>query len=138
LLVVDDAHAEALLRLRGVERRSSLLDFGEELLPIRERVSKTIEHVFGFEIPERLELQPLGDVVLELLNLVLDQPKRTLEGIIRKPRKLLGVSPRMTQEHLPIPMKCRSSLILQRFASVTQSRTSNSGFDAVDKQHLNV
>jgi hypothetical protein len=88
LLVVDDAHAEALLRLRGVERRTSFLDLCEELLPVRERVSEAIEHVFGFEIPEGLELQPLGDVVLELLDLVLDQRKRPLEGIIRKPCQL--------------------------------------------------
>ena len=63
LLVVDDAHPEALLRLRGVERRSSLLDLRQELLPVRERIPETIEHVFGFKVPEGLELQPLGDVV---------------------------------------------------------------------------
>ena len=88
LLVVDDAHAEALLRLRCVERRTCFLDLCEELLPVRERVSEPIEHVFGLEIPEGLELQPLGDVVLELLDLVLDQRERPLEGIIRKPRQL--------------------------------------------------
>jgi len=88
LLVVDDAHAEALLRLRGVERRTSFLDLCEELLPVRERVSESIEHVFGLEIPEGLKLQPLGDVVLELLDLVLDQRERPLEGIIRKPCQL--------------------------------------------------
>jgi len=88
LLVVDDAHPEALLRLGSVERRASFLDFCEQLLPIRERVSEAVEDVFGFEIPERLELQPLGDVVLELLDLVLDQRERVLEGIIRKPCEL--------------------------------------------------
>lgn len=36
LFVVDDAHAEALLRLGRVERRPSLLDLSEELLPVRE------------------------------------------------------------------------------------------------------
>jgi len=90
LLVVDDAHAEALLRLRGVERRTRLLDLCEELLPIRERVSEPIEHVFGLEIPQGLELQPLGDVVLELLDLVLDQCERPLEGIVRKLCQLKG------------------------------------------------
>jgi len=35
LLVVDDTHAEALLGLRGVERRASFLDLCEELLPVR-------------------------------------------------------------------------------------------------------
>jgi hypothetical protein len=114
LLVVDDAHAEALLRLGRVERRPSLLDLGQELLPVRERVSEAVEHVFGFEIPEGLELQPLADVLLELLNLVLDQRKRVLEGVIRKPRKLWGVSPRKNEEpsHHHIPMKYRSFPIL--------------------------
>ena len=56
LFIVDDAHAEALLRLGGVERGTSFLDLCQELLPVRERVSKTVEHVFGFEIPEGLEL----------------------------------------------------------------------------------
>ena len=36
LLVVDDAHAEALLGLRGVERRASFLDLREKLLPVRQ------------------------------------------------------------------------------------------------------
>jgi len=84
LLVVDDAHAEALLRLGGVERRMRFLDLHEELLPVRERVPEPIEHVFGLEISQGLELQPLGDVVLELLDLVLDQCERPLEGIVRK------------------------------------------------------
>ena len=84
LLVVDDAYAKTLLRLRGVESRASLLDLCEELLPVRERVPEAVEHVFGFKIPEGLELQPLGDVLLELLDFVLDQGERTLEGIVRK------------------------------------------------------
>jgi hypothetical protein len=88
LFVVDYTHAEALLRLRSVERRPSLLDLSEQLLPIRKRVAEAVEHVFGFEIPEGLELQPLGYVLLKLLDLVLDQRKRMLEGIIREPRKL--------------------------------------------------
>lgn len=88
LLVVDDAHPEALLGLRSIERRASFLDLCEQLLPVRERVSEAVEHVFCFKIPERLELQPLGDVVLQLLDLVLDQREWTLKGIIRKPRQL--------------------------------------------------
>ena len=88
LFVVDDAHPEALLCLRSVERRPGLLDLGEQLLPVRERVPKAVEHVFGFKIPEGLELQPLGHVLLKLLYLVLDQRKRMLEGVIRKPCKL--------------------------------------------------
>ena len=92
LFVIDDTYPEALLGLGSVERRPSFLDLRQELLPVRERVSEAVEHVFGFEIPERLELQPLGDVLLQLLDLVLDQPKRVLEGIIRKPCKLRDVS----------------------------------------------
>ena len=88
LLVVDNAHPETLLRLRGVERRTSFLDLCEELLPVRERVTKAAEHVFGLEIPEGLELQPLGDILLELLYLVLDQREWSLEGIVRKLRQL--------------------------------------------------
>jgi len=88
LLVVNDAYAKALLRLRGVERRTSFLDLCEELLPVRERVSETIENVFGLEVPERLELQPLGDVLLQLLDLVLDQREWALKSIIRKPCQL--------------------------------------------------
>lgn len=56
LLIVDDTHAEALLRLGRVERRSSFLDLSQELLPVRERVSEAVEHVFGFKVPKRLEL----------------------------------------------------------------------------------
>lgn len=52
LLVVDDADAERLLRLGRVERRPRLLDFGEELLPIGERVAEPAEDIFGFEVPE--------------------------------------------------------------------------------------
>ena len=63
LLVVDDAHAERLLRFGGVKRRARLLDLRQELLPVRERVPKPVEDVFRFKIPEGLELQPLADVV---------------------------------------------------------------------------
>ena len=43
LLVVDNAHAEALLCLGGVECRTSFLDLCEELLPVRERVPEAVE-----------------------------------------------------------------------------------------------
>lgn len=52
LFVVDDANAETALRLRGVERRSCFLDFGEELLPMCKRVSESVEDVFSFKVPE--------------------------------------------------------------------------------------
>ena len=65
LLVVDHAHAERLLRLGRVERRTRLLDLRQQLLPVRERVSESVEDVFCLKVPERLELQPFSDVVLE-------------------------------------------------------------------------
>ena len=64
LLVVDDADPERLLRLGRVERRARLLDLGEELLPVGERVAEAVEDVFGLEVPEGLELEPFRDVVL--------------------------------------------------------------------------
>ena len=79
LLVVDDADAERLLRLGRVERRARLLDLREELLPVRERVAEPVEDVFGFEVPEGLELEPLRDVLLELLDFALDKCERSLE-----------------------------------------------------------
>ena len=138
LFVVDDAHPEALLRLRRVERRPGLLDLGEQLLPVRERVSEAVEHVFGFEVPERLELQPLGHVLLQLLDLVLDQRKWMLEGVIGKPCKLRDVSQGGHRAPLDclLPMKCTSFPIPWRSASAIRFRTSNSEFGAVDKQRL--
>ena len=56
LLIVDNACAKRVLRLGGIEGRASLLDLGEQLLPVRERVAKAVEDIFGFEIPEGLEL----------------------------------------------------------------------------------
>ena len=47
LLIVDDADAKAVLRPGGVERRTGLLDFREELLPVRERVAEAVKDVFG-------------------------------------------------------------------------------------------
>jgi hypothetical protein len=64
LFVIDDADAKLLLRLRRVERRARALDLRQELLPVRERVAQPVEDVFGLEIPEGLELQPFGHVVL--------------------------------------------------------------------------
>lgn len=143
LLVVDDAYAKALLRVRGIERRASFLNLYEELLPVCERVSETIEDVFGFEIPEGLELQPLGDVVLELLDLTLDQRKRSLKGIVRKSRQL---SKTECQSETAVegetfglaPTKYMSFPTQSRFATATRSRILSFGFSAADKQHLKV
>ena len=88
LLVVDHAHPKRFLRVRRVERRPRLLDFRQQLLPVRERVSEPVEHVFGFEVPQRLELQPFGDVVFQLLDFDLDQRERPLERGISEPRQL--------------------------------------------------
>ena len=46
LLIIHDTDAKFLMRLRRVEGRSCTLDLGQELLPVRERVSKSVEHVF--------------------------------------------------------------------------------------------
>ena len=51
LLVIHDAHAELLLRLRRVERRARALDLGQKLLPMRERVPESVEHVFRLQVP---------------------------------------------------------------------------------------
>ena len=56
LLVIHDANPETALRLRGVKRRPRLFDFGKQLLPVCERISESVEDVFGFKVPERLEL----------------------------------------------------------------------------------
>ena len=50
---------------RTAERRTRLLDLRQQLLPVRERVSESVEDVFCLKVPERLELQPFSDVVLE-------------------------------------------------------------------------
>ena len=49
---------------------------------MRERVAELVEHVFGLEIPERLELQPFGDVVFQLLDLGLDKHEWSLQRIV--------------------------------------------------------
>ena len=46
LLIIHDAHAKLLLRLRRVERRPCTLDLRQKLLPVRERVPESVEHVF--------------------------------------------------------------------------------------------
>lgn len=47
LLVVDNAHAKRLLRVRCVKCRPRLFDLGQQLLPIRERVAQAVEDIFG-------------------------------------------------------------------------------------------
>ena len=46
LLIIHDTHAEFLLRLRRVKRRPCSLDLRQKLLPMRERVPESVEHVF--------------------------------------------------------------------------------------------
>ena len=51
LLIIDDAHAKLLLRLRRVERRPRALDLRQELLPVCERVAEAVEYVFCLKVP---------------------------------------------------------------------------------------
>ena len=88
LLIVHDAHAKLLLCLRRVERRPCTLDLRQKLLPMRERVPESVEHVFRLEIPQRLELQPLGDVILKLLHFALYERERALQRVIREASEL--------------------------------------------------
>ena len=46
---------------------------------MREVLAEAVEDVFGFEVPEGLELEPLRDVLLELLDFVLDEREWPLE-----------------------------------------------------------
>ena len=84
LLVVDNACAESVLRLGGIEGCTSLLNLCEQLLPVRERVAEAVEDVFGFEIPEGLELEPFADIVFELLDFVLDEDEWSFQRGIRE------------------------------------------------------
>lgn len=92
LLIIDHTSAKRALRLRRVERRPRLLDFREQLLPVRERVAESVEDVFGFEVPKRLELQPLGDVLLELLYLVLDEDEGAFQGVVSEAGELKAMA----------------------------------------------
>ena len=84
LLVIDDAHAETTLCLRGVKRRARFFDLSEELLPVGERVAKSVEDVFGFEVPKGLELEPFGNVVFQLLDLEFNEPEWPFKGVVGK------------------------------------------------------
>jgi hypothetical protein len=44
--------------------------------------AEAVEDVFGFEVPERLELEPFADVVSEVLYFDFDQGKRSLKGVV--------------------------------------------------------
>jgi hypothetical protein len=89
------------LSLRSVKSRAGALDFREELLPIGEGVSESVEHVFGFEIPERLELKPLGDVVRKLLDLILYHAECSFKFSIGK----VGELQTTTNQHSVFPEK---------------------------------
>lgn len=82
LLVIDHADAERFLCFGGIECRASLLDLGEQLLPVCEGVSEAVEDVFGLEVPEGLELEPFIDVVAELLDFGLHKGERPGESVI--------------------------------------------------------
>ena len=52
-------------------------------MPGGERVAESVEDVFGFEVPERLELEPFGDVDGEGADSVFDESKWSLEdGVV--------------------------------------------------------
>jgi len=51
LLIINHAHAKRFLGVRSVECRPRLLDLRQQLLPVRQRVSESVEHVFGLEVP---------------------------------------------------------------------------------------
>ena len=82
LFIIDNAHPKLFLRFRRVERLARSLNLRQELLPVRERVAEPIEDVFGLEVPERLELQPFGDVVFQLLDFGLDEHEWSLQRIV--------------------------------------------------------
>jgi hypothetical protein len=88
LLVIDDAHSKLLLRFRRVERRACALDLRQELLPVCERVAESVEDVFCLEVPQRLELQPFGDVVFQLLYFGLDEHEWSLQRVVGELREL--------------------------------------------------
>lgn len=82
LFVIDDGDSERARRFRVVERRSSLSNLEEKLLPRREGVTKSIVDVIGFEIPEGLELKPFVDVGVDLSKFALDQSQRSFQRTV--------------------------------------------------------
>jgi len=51
---------------------------------VREVFTETVEDVFGFEVPEGLELEPFADVVAELLDFGLDKGEWPFKGVVRE------------------------------------------------------
>jgi len=88
MFIVDHAHTKATLGVRVVKRLSCAFDFGQELLPVGERVSESSKDVFSFKVPERLELEPFGDIIFDLLYLGLDQVERSNESGLVQVRQL--------------------------------------------------
>ena len=82
LLIIDDAYTELLLRLRRVECRARALDLSQKLLPVCERIAEAVEHVFYLEVPQRLELRPFGDVVLQVLYIGLYEHEWSLQRVV--------------------------------------------------------
>ena len=47
-----------------------------------EVLAEAVEDIFGFEVPKRLELEPLCDIFPKLLNFDLNKREGTFEGTI--------------------------------------------------------
>jgi hypothetical protein len=60
------------------------LDFCYELLPVYEIFAEAVEDIFGFEVPEGLELEPFADVISEVLDFDFDQGKRSPEDVVEE------------------------------------------------------
>lgn len=84
LLIVHHCRSEPLLRRGGVERRSCLLDLRQELLPVAQSIPQPRKHMLGLEVPERLEAEPFGDVLSQLMYLAFDQREGSCQRFIAK------------------------------------------------------
>lgn len=62
---------------------------------MREGVSEAVEDVFGFEIPEGLELEPFVDVVSELLDFGFDEGEWPGECVVGELCDLAANAPSM-------------------------------------------
>jgi hypothetical protein len=90
LFIINYADSKRALSVRVIERRSSLLDLGKQLLPIGQRVTQSIEDIFRLQVPQRLKLEPFSHIVFHLLDLGLDQCERSFERPVAKASELRG------------------------------------------------
>ena len=51
-------------------------------MPVCKIFTEAVEDVFGFEVPEGLELEPFAKVIAELLDFDFDERKWLFEGVI--------------------------------------------------------